>query len=141
MGEARDLGTSWFETVKSGDVAAVQSLLAEEVDFQAAGMRLTEPEQIAGFVGAYTTGFPDMDFTVDVWVEEGDTAVAEGRFTGTHTGPMSSPMGEIPATGRSIDLPFTTVFQVEGGKLTAHRAYWDNTSMMTQLGLMPDPGA
>ena len=49
-------------------------------------------------------------------------------------------MGEVPPTGRSIDLPFTTVFQARDGKLTAHRAYWDNVGFMAQLGLMPGPG-
>jgi steroid delta-isomerase-like uncharacterized protein len=140
MGEASELGSRWFDTVKTGDVAAVQALLADEVDFRAAGERLAEPAQIAGFVGAYSTAFPDMEFVVSEWVEQGDTAVAEGRFTGTHTGPMASPMGEVPPTGRSVDVPFTTVFSARDGKLTAHRAYWDSAAFATQLGLMPAPG-
>jgi len=140
MGEARELGERWFATVKTGDGAAVLAFVAHDIDFLAAGAPLSGSEQVAGFVGGYKAAFPDMDFVLRGWVEEGDTAVAEGSFTGTHTGPLQSPMGEVPPTGRSIDLPFTTVFQARDGKLTAHRAYWDNVGFMAQLGLMPGPG-
>jgi steroid delta-isomerase-like uncharacterized protein len=140
MGEAQELGQRWFETVKLGDPDAVQAIVADDIDFLAAGQPLTDREQIAGFVSGYKTAFSDMDFVIRSWVEQGDTAVAEGSFTGTHDGPMQSPMGEVPPTGRSVDLPFTTVFQARDGKLTAHRAYWDNGAFMMQLGLMPPPG-
>lgn len=140
MGEARELGERWFETVKTGDADAVLALVTDDIDFLTAGTPLSGAEQIAGFTSGYSTAFPDMDFVIRRWIEDGDAAVAEGSFTGTHTGPMQSPMGEIPPTGRSIDLPFTTVFEARDGRLSAHRAYWDNAAFMTQLGLMPAPG-
>jgi steroid delta-isomerase-like uncharacterized protein len=140
MGEARELGERWFETVKTGDAAAVASMLADEVDFLSPAGPLSDPGEIAGYVGSYTTAFPDTEFVIRDWVEDDERAVAEGRFTGTHTGTMSTPMGELSPTGRSVDLPFTTVFEVRDGKITAHRAYWDNATFMMQLGLMPQPG-
>jgi len=140
MGEARELGERWFDTVKSGDGSAVLAFVADDIDFLAAGSPLSGGEQIAGFVTGYSTAFPDMDFRIRQWIGDGNVTVAEGSFTGTHTGPMQSPMGEVPPTGRSVDLPFTTVFEARDGKLTAHRAYWDNGDFMMQLGLMPGPG-
>jgi steroid delta-isomerase-like uncharacterized protein len=140
MGEARELGEQWFASVKTGDTDAVLGMISDDIDFLAAGVPASGAAEVAGFVSGYRQAFPDMDFVIREWVEQGDTAVAEGSYTGTHTGPMQSPMGEIPPTGRSIDLPFTTVFAARDGKLAAHRAYWDNVTFMTQLGLMPPPG-
>jgi predicted ester cyclase len=82
---------------------------------------------------------PDAAFEIDRWVEEDDAAVAVGRYTGTHTGPLVGPMGEIPATGRAVDVPFATMFEARDGQISAHRAYWDNATFMMQLGLMPRP--
>ncbi len=48
---------------------------------------------------------------------------------------MRSPSGEIPATGRQVDIPFTAVLSVENSKLTSFRVYFDQLDMLTQLGL------
>jgi ketosteroid isomerase-like protein len=34
-------------------------------------------------------------------------------------------------------LPFADYFRVEGGQIVAHRAYWDQATMMAQLGAGP----
>ncbi|HEX9375952.1 MAG TPA: nuclear transport factor 2 family protein [Actinomycetota bacterium] len=141
MGEARELGERWFETVRGGDVDAIAALLTDDVDFTTPVEPISGPREAAAFVTGYSTAFPDSAFVIERWIEEGDMVVAEGRYTGTNTGPMVGPMGEMPATGKSVDLPFTTVMQVRDGKLAAQRAYWDNTTFMMQLGLMPGPGA
>ena len=139
MGEARDLGQRWFDAVTAGDAEAAVALLADRIDFQGGGQSLSSPQEAVGFVTAYTTGFPGSTFDVTLWVESDDAAVAEGVWRGTNSGPMATPQGEMPATGKPVALPFTTVFQARDGKLTAHRAYWDNAGFMAQLGLMPAP--
>jgi ketosteroid isomerase-like protein len=47
----------------------------------------------------------------------------EGRFTGTNTGPLRTPAGELPPTGRPMVLPFADVFRLADGKSTEHRVY------------------
>lgn len=44
---------------------------------------------------------------------------------------MRSPSGEIPATGRQVDIPFTAVLSVENSKLTSFRVYFDQLDMLT----------
>ncbi len=140
MGEAKELGQRWFDAVSAGDAAGAAALLADDLDFQASGAVVSSPEEAVGFVTAYTTGFPDSSFDVSLWVESGDDiAVCEGVWRGTNTGPMATPQGEMPATGKAVAVPFTTVFEARDGKLTAHRAYWDNAGFMMQIGLMPAP--
>jgi predicted ester cyclase len=73
--------------------------------------------------------------------EIGDTAIAEGNFVGTHTGPLATPNGAVPATGRRMDLPFSDFFEVKDGKVISHRVYFDQMALMAQLGLLPEPAA
>jgi predicted ester cyclase len=86
------------------------------------------------------TAFPDAEFEFQSWVESGDMAAAEGRYSGTHTGTLVSPQGDIPATGKSVTIEFAAVTKVRDGRVSYHHAYWDNAAFMTQLGLMPPPG-
>ena len=47
---------------------------------------------------------------------------------------------EIPATGKSLDFPFSAIFRVENGKISSIRLYYDQVEVLSQLGLMPPPG-
>ena len=141
MSEARDVGERWFETVTRGDPAAIEALLAPSCDFAAPGAALSNASEAARYVAAFADAFPDAAFTIGRWIEAGATAVAEGRYVGTHTGDLATPRGAIPPTRRSVEVPFAAILEAAGGVLSMHRAYWDNVSFFGQLGLMPGPGA
>jgi ketosteroid isomerase-like protein len=94
-----------------------------------------------GYGQAFLRAFPDGRIHRDRYVEDGDSVVVEGRFTGTNTGPLQTPAGELPATGRPLELPFADVFRLAGGRITEHRIYYDTVGMLAQLGLMPEPAA
>jgi predicted ester cyclase len=84
---------------------------------------------------------PDTRHAVGNVVEGGDQVVLEFRWQGTHTRPLRSPQGEIPATGKRIDLRCGAVFEVAAGRITAERGYLDQVEFLTQLGLMPAPAS
>jgi predicted ester cyclase len=73
-------------------------------------------------------------------VEADGIVMTEGIFSGTHTGPLATPGGEIPPTGNSIRLPFADVFVIRDGVIVEHNIYYDQIAFLTQLGLMPAPG-
>ncbi|MDN3460762.1 nuclear transport factor 2 family protein [Rhodococcus sp. APC 3903] len=63
--------------------------------------------------------------------------VTEFTAVGTHTGPMPAPDGvDIDATGRTLAVPFCDLHRVEDGRITATRRYWDQFSVLTQLGIV-----
>ena len=51
-------------------------------------------------------------------------------------GPLVGPQGEIPPTGKSVDVAFCDVYQFKDGKFTSLRSYFDTATLMGQLGLM-----
>ena len=54
---------------------------------------------------------------------------------GTHDGPLRTPTGEIPSTGRSIELEVVEVIGIRAGKIAAISNYWDSATLMRQLGV------
>jgi carboxymethylenebutenolidase len=58
------------------------------------------------------------------------------RFT--HTVAMEVMLPGIPPTGKRIEIAFVVVAQFDGDKLVHEHLYWDQASVLVQLGL-PDP--
>ncbi|MGH2692928.1 MAG: ester cyclase [Actinomycetota bacterium] len=136
MGQARDVTEGWFKDVPTGDV---KRWLHPDVVFETpVTPAMRDHTDIIGFVASYKDGFPDSGFTLDnVW-EVGDTAITEGHYTGTNTGPMQTPDGQqMPATGKTVNLPFVSIIQAKDGKMISHRVYWDQAGFAAQLGMAP----
>jgi predicted ester cyclase len=68
---------------------------------------------------------------------EGSVVAAEGRFTGTHTGVMRTPAGDVAATGRQVDFRWMSSYEVRGDELASEHLYFDQAELLGQLGLMP----
>ena len=86
----------------------------------------------------FITAFPDLRMAIDRVVEDDDTTAYEIRMSGTHTGPLVSPAGEIPATNRKIDVKggVFTKFDKDG-RIVEERRYYDLAGMLGQLGIAP----
>jgi steroid delta-isomerase-like uncharacterized protein len=89
------------------------------------------------FVQAIVNAFPDGIVEVQRYFGKGDWACVEVLFTGTHTGPMPGAGGtEIPPTGKSVKWPYCMVMKFKDGQVSELYEYYDQMSLMTQLGLM-----
>jgi ketosteroid isomerase-like protein len=69
-------------------------------------------------------------------IQDDATCVLEAHVTGTHTGPLASPAGEIPPTGKPFALDYVNVAHFAHGQIASETYYWDNQSFLTQLGLV-----
>ena len=82
------------------------------------------------------TAFPDFHIAVERLVAEGDTVVAQMRWTGTHRGPFL----HFPVTGKPFDITAIRVYRIVDGKIVESMAVQDRLGMLQQLGLIPTPG-
>lgn len=96
----------------------------------------TGPDGARQYNASWADGFPDGRITIDNIYPAGDTVVVEYTGRGTHTGPLVTSMGEIPATGRSVTLKLCDVVEFRDGLVASQRTYFDSGSMMAQLGLI-----
>ena len=83
-----------------------------------------------------TIAFPDIYGTfVNSYVSGTNVVCDEVIGRGTHTGPLQTPDGVIPATGKSFEIRSCRVVEIEGDKVKVIRNYFDGLTMMQQLGL------
>jgi predicted ester cyclase len=98
-------------------------------------------EAFLGYEAAFAKAFPDGRLEGTRFVEQGDTVMVEGTFSGTHSGPLVGAQGTVPPTGKRVALPFADVFRIANGKIVEHRIYYDQMAFLGQLGLLPAPAA
>jgi steroid delta-isomerase-like uncharacterized protein len=129
---------AYFEALGAGEVDKAVSLLAADVDFRSPGGTMTGQDQAGPFLHGFDVAFPDATFEIDKVIESDEGVAVEGTYRGTHSGPLATPDGnEIPPSGKTASVPFVTLLTVDAGRISSHRAYWDQLTFMSQLGLMP----
>jgi len=89
---------------------------------------------------SWADAFPDGRIEVDNVISAGTAVVVEFTGRGTQTGTLSTPAGDIPATGQSVTLQLCDVYEFTAeGKIKAQRVYFDSASLLAQLGVTPTP--
>jgi carboxymethylenebutenolidase len=65
-----------------------------------------------------------------------DMVIDEFIVRFTHDVVMDAILPGVAPTGRRVELPHVAVVGFEGGKISFERIYWDQGSMLVQLGLL-----
>jgi steroid delta-isomerase-like uncharacterized protein len=95
----------------------------------------TGPEGQKQLVTVYRNAFPDVHFTIDEQIAEGDKVVTRWTGRGTHKGELLG----IPATGKSSTVTGIAVDRIVNGKIAESWGIFDQFGMMQQLGVIPMP--
>jgi steroid delta-isomerase-like uncharacterized protein len=132
-----------YSGFNKGDVPLLMSLVTDDFELidVALGLSWHGKQGWGEWLQNWATSMPDAQTHLDRIVAEGDIVVTEHHGGGTHTGPLQTPAGVIPPTGKTIALKFAEVFEMRDGKIRVLRVYWDTATLMRQLGLMPSPQA
>jgi predicted ester cyclase len=101
------------------------------------GLEVRSLEQFKDFLRQDAAVFPDNVQTFTHVVAEGDQVAVFATYEGTHQGAF----GPFPPTGKRVAFTFAGVFRVAGGKLAEFWITWDNMTILSQLGLLPDPAS
>ena len=131
------------QAINERDWDGARSLLTDDVEFVdvAAGVSTQGVEAFFGYVQVWTGAFSNMALEVRSLVGDEQHAAAEIVGGGTHDGPLMTPGGEVPATGRDFREPFVWFADMADGKVARLGDYYNAMSVMAQLGLTPEPAA
>jgi steroid delta-isomerase-like uncharacterized protein len=121
--------------VPEKDLDAFEEFYASDYVWHIPGQDIQGLEQAKQVEGMYVNAFPDLQFTVEDVVAEGDKVVSRCTLRGTHRGETES-LG--PPTGRAVELEGIFMHRIEGGKMVEGWDRYDNLSFMQQLGLVPE---
>ena len=137
------------EVYNKGNVAAVDELVAPNpvLHFDSpinvpvpAEMQLSH-EEIKQVVSQFRTTFPDLHYTVELQVAEGDMVVTRVTARGTHTGEYwGLTYKGIPPTGKQVTWTETQIFRIADGKIVEQWSNEDDLGRLQQVGALPTPG-
>ena len=89
---------------------------------------------LAGWVAAST----DIRISEPRYFDAGQAVVCTFAVVGTHDGPL----GPFPATGKAFALPLCELWHFDpNGRVVGGDLYYDQVSLLTQLGLLPQPSS
>ena len=84
-------------------------------------------------IGMTLTAFPDLNFTVEDMIAEGDKVVTRYTTRGTQQGAF----GGLPPTGKQVAVPGIVIARIAGGKIVEQWGLDDRLAMLQQLGVIP----
>ena len=124
------------EVFGQGKLESVDELVAPDYVSHAPGdPELSRgPEDIKEIVRAYHSAFPDINFTVEKQVAEGDMVVTRWIARGTHRGEF---MG-VPPSGNHIEVSGMSMDRISGSRIVENWNNWEALEMMRQIGAIPD---
>ena len=97
--------------------------------------KTVDVDQLLEVMQGWAATFPDSHGTVENAFVGSGKVVLEVTWRGTHTDPMQTPNGEIPATGKSFEVRACQIIEIEGRQIKSIWHYFDMMTMMQQLGL------
>ena len=92
------------------------------------------PEDIKVHVADWIASFPNLRFSIEQILNEGDRVVTQLLMEGTHQGPW---MG-IPATGKTMQIRMFTIHRVAQGKIVEDWVLVESLGFFQQLGVVPN---
>jgi len=81
---------------------------------------------------------PDTEMTPVSRTIGEDQIVDEMVFKFTHTIPMDWMLPGVAPTGKRVEIPLVAIVRFRDGKLAHEHIYWDQASVLVQIGLL-DP--
>ncbi len=142
------MATSNVETYRAGhqafnrrDFEAMTKHYAERITWtdHAQGRTFRTRQEFTGdFLPVWVTAASDIQIIDPTYLDAGQSVVCTFAVVGTHDGPL----GPFPATGRRFRLPLCELWRFDpSGRVVGGDLYYDQVTLLSQLGMLPLPSA
>jgi steroid delta-isomerase-like uncharacterized protein len=108
--------------------------VVEQVPFPGQGPGL---EGLKEVLRTMRTAFPDIHYSTEEQIAQGDKVLTRFEWTGTHRAEFLG----VPATGRAVKVWGMVLDRLVDGRIKNTRIIMDLLGLMIQLGVIPAPGA
>ncbi len=141
--ENEALARAEVEKYNAHDLDGLASLFSSDAEIinVPTGVTGRGPKTARDSAQTLLTAFPDGKFEITSVIAGERGAAVEYRGRGTHSGKLVAAAGALPPTGRKLDVRICDVMEIQGGKITSVRSYWDLYGVLNQLGLVAQPAA
>jgi len=127
---------SAHESWNKRDFAGVVKNAAENLTYtdNARALTFNSPEKFREWTEGWAKAFSDGRITSPEYIDAGDIVIARFTVVGTNDGSL----GAMKPTGRKMSLPFCEICYFDKkGKIVSGGCYYDQYTLMTQLGHIP----
>ena len=125
----------FLEFINTASEKLAQELISPDAIFYVPG----RPEPMSGpagylaIIGMMRGGFPDIQWTLEEMVAEGDKVAARFTMRGTHRGTFFG----VPPTGKTIAVQATNFYRLSGGQFVEEHGQPDLLGLLQQIGAVP----
>ncbi len=125
-----------YEAVNQRNLTAFFELFTPDFVLRNGSMTIQGLEAFKQIEGMLLTALPDLHYTIEDLIAEGDKVAVRLTATGTQHGAF---MG-VPPTGKYTTVTESAISRIVGGKIAEHWSETDMLGLMQQLGVIPPPG-
>ena len=126
------------EVLNKKNLALIDELFAPSfIDHDSSMPEAKGPAGVKRLAAMVHASFPDLHFTIEDMIAEGDKVVYRYSMRAAHQNDF---MG-IAATGKQINVTGIHIYRVGDGKLQEEWENWDMLGLMRQLGVLPSAQA
>jgi predicted ester cyclase len=105
------------------------------------GVPLLNKTRSIGYNKRFVIAFPDTHFEVNSAVAQGDQVFIHWTVSGTQAERLATVTGRtIPPTRRKATVSGGLLTEVRDDEIVREGWYWDQLSLLDQLGIMEHPG-
>jgi steroid delta-isomerase-like uncharacterized protein len=126
------------ELLNKGNLAIADEILTTDFVFHGPSTpeSIRGPEGFKQLVTTLRTAFPDLHFTAEEKIAEGNKVAGCFTIRGTQQGELFG----IPPSGKQFAVRGVDIFRLASGKISEVRALFDTLGQMQQLGIILLPG-
>ncbi len=134
MADLKGHANSLLEAFNNADWDTVRNLFGSATYNELGTQRSLSGEDYIEALQGWKAAMPDAVGTINNVIQTRDQVVQEVTWTGTHTGPLATPDGEIPASGKHQTTSAVLVSDYDGDQLKESRHYFDMLTLRQQIG-------
>ena len=131
--------TDLIDAFNQADWERLRGVLAPTVRYSetGTGRRVEGVDAYLELCQGWKEALSDAAGTVTNAVAGGEIAVLEIRWEATHTGPLETPAGTVPASGNRISVDASFWVRDEGDGIREIHHHLDVLSLLQQIGALP----
>lgn len=125
----------FVQFINTADVKLATALVSPNATFFVPGRKdpVSGPAGYLGIINMMRSGFPDIQWTLEETIVEGDNIVARYTMRGTHQGTF---MG-VPPTGKKIAVQALNIYRLSNGQILEELGQPDLLGLLQQIGGLP----
>jgi steroid delta-isomerase-like uncharacterized protein len=125
----------FLEFINTASEKLAQELISPDAVFHVPGRTepISGPAGYLAIIGMMRGGFPDIQWTLEEMVAEGDKVAVRFTMRGTHRGTFFG----VPPTGKTISVQAMNIYRLSGGQFVEEHGQPDMLGLLQQIGAVP----